>query len=58
VVVAVGPNFVWEFLDVSARAGLSLLAGVVVFLASVLAAIVIVIVVGIRRQREPAGGSG
>ena len=54
VVVAVGPSFMWEFFNIGARVGLSLLAGLGVLLASMVLAVVIAIVVAVRRRPRPA----
>jgi len=58
VVLAVGPNFVWEFLGIAVRSGVSLVAGVVVLFGSGLVATVIAIVIAVkRRQSKPAAMS-
>jgi hypothetical protein len=55
VVLAVGPNFVWEFFGIAARSGVALVAGLVAFLSSGLIAMVIAIVIAVKRyQSKPA----
>jgi hypothetical protein len=52
-VVAMGPNYVWEFLKVVGKIGLPLLAGLSVLCASGLLALLIVIIVTILRHTMP-----
>jgi len=52
IVLAVGPNFVWEFFGIAARSGVALTAGVVVLLGSGLVAIVIAVVIAVKRRRS------
>jgi len=52
VVLAVGPNFMWEFFGIAARSGVALAAGLVVFLGSGLVAIVIAIVIAVKRRQS------
>jgi len=54
VVVAVGPNFVWEFFDIAAKTIVTATAGVAVLVGSGILAAVILIVAVARRRR----GSG
>jgi hypothetical protein len=59
IVLAVGPNFVWEFFGIAARSGVMLIAGAVALLGSGLVAIVIVIVIAAKRhlsQQAAVGG--
>ncbi len=52
VVLAVGPNFVWEFFGIAARSGVTLAAGVVALFGSGLVATVIAIVTAVKRHRS------
>ena len=52
VVLAVGPNFVWEFFGIVARSGVALVAGLAVLGGSGVVAIVIAIVIAVRRHRS------
>ena len=52
IVLAVGPNFMWEFLGIAARSGVSLAAGVVGLLGSGLVAIVIAVVIAVKRRQS------
>jgi hypothetical protein len=59
VVLAVGPNFVWEFFGIAARLGVALVTGLVVLLSSGLVAMAIAIVIAVKRhwsQRAAVGG--
>jgi len=58
IVLAVGPNFMWEFLGIAARSGVTLAAGVVVLLGSGLVAIVIAIVVAVKRRQSKRAAVG
>ena len=58
VVLAVGPNFMWEFLGIAARSGVTLGAGLVAIFVSGLLAIVIVVVVAVKRHRSKGAGVG
>ena len=51
IVLAVGPNFVWEFFGIAARAGAALAAGPVVLLGSGLVALVIATAIAVKRHR-------
>jgi hypothetical protein len=52
VVLAVGPNFMWEFFGIAARSGVALVAGLVALLSSGFVAIVIAIVIAVKRHRS------
>jgi hypothetical protein len=52
VVLAVGPNFMWEFFGIAARSGVALAAGLVALLSSGLVAIVIAIAIAVKRHRS------
>ena len=52
VVLAVGPNFVWEFFGIAARSGVALVAGLVALLSSGLVAMGIVTVIAVKRHRS------
>jgi len=52
IVLAVGPNFMWEFLGIAARSGVTLAAGGVALFGSGLVAIVIAVVVAVKRHRS------
>jgi len=55
IVLAVGPNFMWEFFGIAARLGVTLAAGVVALFGSGLVAMVIAIVIAVKRhQPKPA----
>ncbi len=58
VVLAVGPNFVWEFFGIAARSGAALAAGAVVLFGSVLVSIVIAIVIAVKRHRSKRAAVG
>jgi hypothetical protein len=51
IVLAVGPNFVWEFLGIATRTLGTAVAGLAVLLGSGLLAVMVVIVVAVRRRR-------
>jgi hypothetical protein len=51
IVLAVGPNFVWEFLGIAARTIVTALAGLAVLLGSGAVAAVVVIVIAVKRRR-------
>jgi hypothetical protein len=51
IVLAVGPNFVWEFLGIAARTLFTAAAGLAVLFGSGMLAAVVVIVVAVRRRR-------
>ena len=53
VVLAVGPNFVWEFFGIAARTALTLGAGLAVLLGSILVAVLVALAVFLRRRRSP-----
>ena len=52
IVLAVGPNFMWEFLGIAARSGVALAAGLVVLLGSGLIALVIAVVIAVKRHQS------
>jgi hypothetical protein len=52
VVLAVGPNFVWEFFGIAARSGVALVAGLVALLSSGLVSMAIAIVIAVKRHRS------
>ena len=52
IVLAVGPNFAWEFLSIAVKTVLTTLAGLAVLFGSGTLAIVIVIVVAVRRRKS------
>ena len=57
VVLAVGPNFVWEFFGIAARTVVTAAAGLAVLFGSGVVAAVVVIVIAIkRRQSQQAAG--
>ena len=57
VVLAVGPNFLWEFFGIAARTIVTAAAGLVVLFGSGLVAAVLVIVIAVkRRQSQQAAG--
>ncbi len=58
VVLAVGPNFVWEFFGIAARSGVTLAAGVVAILGSGLLATAIAIVIAVKRHRSKRAAVG
>jgi hypothetical protein len=58
VVLAVGPNFVWEFFGIVARSGVALVAGLVALLSSGLVAMVIAIVIAVKRHRSKQAAVG
>jgi hypothetical protein len=51
IVLAVGPNFVWEFFGIAARTVVTAVAGLAVLLGSGILAAVVVIVVAVKRRR-------
>ena len=52
VVLAIGPNFMWEFLGMAARSGVTLAAGLVALLGSGLVAMGVAVVIAVRRHRS------
>jgi hypothetical protein len=52
IVLAVGPNFVWEFFGIAARSGITLAAGALALSGSGLVATVIAIVIAVKRHRS------
>ena len=53
VVLAVGPNFVWEFFGIAARTVLTVVAGLAALLGSGIVAALIVLAIAVRRRRSP-----
>jgi hypothetical protein len=51
IMLAVGPNFVWEFFGIAARTVVTAVAGLAVLLGSGILAAVVVIVVAVKRRR-------
>jgi hypothetical protein len=51
IVLAVGPNFMWEFFGIAARTAVTAVAGLAVLLGSGILAAVAVIVVAVKRRR-------
>jgi hypothetical protein len=51
VVLAVGPNYVWEFFGLVARVGLPVLAGLLLLLGSVLVAALLATATAVKRNR-------
>lgn len=58
VVLAVGPNFFWEFLGIAARVVAAIGAGLLVLVASGGIAILLAIIVAVRRHRAAPVGAG
>jgi hypothetical protein len=58
IVLAVGPNFVWEFLGIAARTIVTAAAGLVVLFGSGILAVVVVAVVAVRRRRSKKAAVG
>jgi hypothetical protein len=58
IVLAVGPNFVWEFLGIAARTVVTAVAGLVVLLGSGAVAAVVVIVIAVKRRRSQKAAVG
>ena len=52
IVLAVGPNFVWEFFGIVAKCGIPLFIGLIVVLGSVLVAIVIAVMIAVKRNKS------
>jgi hypothetical protein len=50
IVLAVGPNFMWEFFGIAARSGAALAAGLVVLFGSGLIALAIAVVTAVKRH--------
>jgi len=51
IVVAVGPNLMWEFFNILAKAGGSILSGIAVFNLSVLVCSIILLILFIKRAQ-------
>jgi hypothetical protein len=58
IVLAVGPNFMWEFFGIAARSGVALVAGLVALLSSCLVAMVIAIVIAVKRYQSKRAAVG
>ena len=52
IVVAVGPNFVWEFFNISAEMGRSICSGIVVIFFAVLVSIIVAVIITIMRNQS------
>ena len=52
IVLAVGPNLAWEFLDIAARTLLTAVAGLIVLLGSGAVAAVVVLTIALIRRRS------
>ena len=52
IVLAVGPNFMWEFFGIAARSAVTMAAGMVALFGSGLVAIAIAIVIAVKRHRS------
>ena len=52
IVLAVGPNFVWEFFGIAARTIVTVVAGLAVLFSSGLVAAVVVIVIAVKRRHQ------
>jgi hypothetical protein len=52
VVVAVGPNFVWEFFGIAARTIVTAAAGLVILLILGTVAVVVIIIIAVKRRRS------
>ena len=52
IVLAVGPNFMWEFFGIAARSGVTLAAGAAALFGSGLVATVIAIVIAVKRDQS------
>jgi hypothetical protein len=57
IVLAVGPNFVWEFFGIAARTVVTAAAGLAVLFGSGLLAAVVVVVVAVKRRRPKEGAA-
>jgi hypothetical protein len=51
IVLAVGPNFVWEFFGIAARTVVTAAAGLAVLLGSGTVAVVVIIIIAVKRRR-------
>ncbi len=51
IVLAVGPNFMWEFLGIAARTVLTVVAGLVVLLGSGIVAALVALTISLKRRR-------
>jgi len=52
IVVAVGPNFVWEFFRISAELGRSICSGIAVIFFAVLVSIIVAVIITIKRDQS------
>jgi hypothetical protein len=51
IVVSVGPNFIWEFFNIFAKVGCSILSGMAIFFFSVLFSIIVILIVVVKRTQ-------
>lgn len=51
IVVSVGPNFLWEFFNIFAKVGGSILSGMAIFFLAVLVSIIVVLIVVVKRAQ-------
>ena len=58
IVLAVGPNFLWEFFGIAARTVLTAVAGVVVLLGSGAVAAVVALAIAVKRHRSQRAAVG
>ena len=58
IVLAVGPNFVWEFFGIAARTVITVAAGLAVLFSSGLVAAVVVIVIAVKRRQSKRAAVG
>jgi hypothetical protein len=58
IMLAVGPNFMWEFFGIAARYGVALAAGLATLLSSCLVALAIAVVIAIKRRRSKSAAVG
>ena len=50
ITVALGPNYVWEFLRVAGKIALSMYVGAITFCGSILIGMIVVVLVAIKRR--------
>jgi hypothetical protein len=58
IVLAVGPNFMWEFFGIAARTVVTVVAGLAVLFSSGLVAAVVVIVIAVKRRQSKRAAVG
>jgi hypothetical protein len=51
IVVAVGPNFLWEFFNIFAKVGGSILSGMAIFFLAVLVIIIVILIAVVKRAQ-------